>query len=436
MQAGGLPVRYTAQKVDDIEGLMRRYPSELSNKYYHHSTNLYGRQPFDDREGEKMRLHITGRLRNGVVDALVVDNPNSSNKIPHITLATAEGVKPVASNTELAAHMEDVEPLDDYVDTTFTNFPERRRDESAERLRRIISEAVSSVLSEKIGGHNYAGRGDEFYTRYSDIDRELSNYDFNGKVVYCNCDDPEFSNFYRYFHDNFGSLGLRGLYATWYSDNPQVVYFDGKRETRKPLRSGRFQDNGAIMSRCDVVVTNPPFSDSMPQQLVNMARKMGKHMIMIGPLNMARRNDMLDMVKKGELNYGYTPINRYSREGGKKDTAPTAWWTTMPVSRGEFRSGRKYDPSVYRKMDDSDVVNCDRYEDIPDDYEGEIAVPWRFLGKLNPKQYSVVGKKRGSVNGRNLDTRLLVRRNSGGFAESVCRRVLGMLREHNSRMTR
>lgn len=114
-------VLYTAQVVDDKNALMRKYPSELPNKFYHHSTNKFGRQTFDEREGEKLRLHIIGRLRTDKVDALVVENPNSSNDIPHITLATADGIKPVVSNYELHDHYDLVEPLDDFVDTTFSN---------------------------------------------------------------------------------------------------------------------------------------------------------------------------------------------------------------------------------------------------------------------------------------------------------------------------
>lgn len=141
-------VIFTAQNVDDVTGLMNKYPSLLPNKYYHHSTNKFGRQPFDDREGEKLTLHITGRLANDRVDALVVDNPNSDNDIPHITLATAEGVKPFASNGELKSHFTDIEPLDDYVQTTFRNnfSAKRRKDESVDH----IAKRAFHILLEKI----------------------------------------------------------------------------------------------------------------------------------------------------------------------------------------------------------------------------------------------------------------------------------------------
>lgn len=114
-------VIFTAQNVDNPEELMRKYPSNLPNKYYHHSTNKFGKQPFDKREGEKLTLHIIGRLITDKVDALVVENPNSNNEIPHITLATNNGIKPFKSNEELKLHKDKIQPLDDYVQTTFTN---------------------------------------------------------------------------------------------------------------------------------------------------------------------------------------------------------------------------------------------------------------------------------------------------------------------------
>ena len=114
-------VLYTCQLVDNPKELMNKYPTKLPNKFYHHSTNKFGKQPFDDREGEKLRLHIIGRLTNDAVDALVVENPNSVNEIPHITLATAEGIKPFESNNQLKIHTNDIVSLDDYVETTFRN---------------------------------------------------------------------------------------------------------------------------------------------------------------------------------------------------------------------------------------------------------------------------------------------------------------------------
>ena len=63
---------------------------------------------------------------------------------------------------------------------------------------------------------------DEFYTQLTDIEKELKHYrhHFAGKVVYCNCDDPYESNFFKYFASNFNALGLKKLITT---DRKSVV---------------------------------------------------------------------------------------------------------------------------------------------------------------------------------------------------------------------
>ena len=65
---------------------------------------------------------------------------------------------------------------------------------------------------------------DEFYTQLFDIEKELKHYkdQFRGKVVYCNCDDPFESNFFKYFAANFNALGLKKIIATSYVKSPIV----------------------------------------------------------------------------------------------------------------------------------------------------------------------------------------------------------------------
>ena len=60
---------------------------------------------------------------------------------------------------------------------------------------------------------------DEFYTRLVDIEKELKNYKdkFKNKVIYCNCDNPEYSNFWKYFYNNFKVFQLKKLVATFFS---------------------------------------------------------------------------------------------------------------------------------------------------------------------------------------------------------------------------
>jgi len=110
---------YSANMVDDPEGLKEKFPQVHPNSFYHHSTNEFKPDSLEGLPvGEKQQLKITGRLTTDKVDVLLVDNPNSSNPNPHITLSTADGVKPFESNAEIQANLDKIQPLDDTVDTT------------------------------------------------------------------------------------------------------------------------------------------------------------------------------------------------------------------------------------------------------------------------------------------------------------------------------
>jgi len=77
-------------------------------------------------------------------------------------------------------------------------------------------------------------KADEFYTQMPDIEAEMRHYQaqFRGKVIFCNCDDPYESNFFKYFAMNFNFLGLKKLIATCYTESPvasqQLSLFDVK----------------------------------------------------------------------------------------------------------------------------------------------------------------------------------------------------------------
>src|SRR2546421_422050 len=92
-----------------------------------------------------------------------------------------------------------------------------------------------------------AAKQDEFYTQYVDIQKEVEAYlefdpdTFRGKVVYCNCDDPFESNFFKYFAANFNKLGLKKLVTTSYDGSPIAgqgtlfpEYDEGNGKRKKP----------------------------------------------------------------------------------------------------------------------------------------------------------------------------------------------------------
>lgn len=128
---------------------------------------------------------------------------------------------------------------------------------------------------------------DEFYTQLSDIEKELSHYKahFQGKTVFCNCDDPRVSNFFHYFSYNFEKFGLKKLIATCYknqdmnlfsrNDTEKAIYleYEGDKNQNKipdPEEIGikHLKDDGdfrskeciELLEQSDIVVTNPPFS--------------------------------------------------------------------------------------------------------------------------------------------------------------------------------
>lgn len=108
---------------------------------------------------------------------------------------------------------------------------------------------------------------DEFYTRYEDIEKELVHYkeQLKGLWVYCPCDDYRWSNFWKYFYDNFDDLQLKRLTATNYNigegafradydgKDMQVVELQGDGDFRSP-------ECTKIKDECDLICSNPPFS--------------------------------------------------------------------------------------------------------------------------------------------------------------------------------
>lgn len=110
-------------------------------------------------------------------------------------------------------------------------------------------------------------KNDEFYTRYAVIEKELSHYQdqLKGLWVYSPCDDYRWSNFTKYFTDNFHSLGISHYTCTNYDlgDGAYRYDYDGETETITKLEgNGDFQSEECtkIMKDCDIVITNPPFS--------------------------------------------------------------------------------------------------------------------------------------------------------------------------------
>ena len=293
---------------------------------------------------------------------------------------------------------------------------------------------------------------DEFYTQLSDIEKELVHYQeyFRDKVVFCNCDDPYESNFFKYFALNFNALGLKKLIATCYDGSPiaqqelplfpvehstptkkaykveisEVPDLDGNGSTdltdvQLLLKSNNnvkaeLKGNGSfdspecieLLKEADVVVTNPPFS--LFREYLSLLDKYNKQFIIIGNTNALTYKETFKMFQEDKIRTGYTNFNvgmyfqvpdsweKYHHiEDGKKmaRVSTSCWFTNLPVSKHneELILIKHYTPEEYPKYDNYDAINVNTYTDIPCDYDGIMGVPITFLDKYNPEQFEIAG---------------------------------------------
>ena len=197
---------------------------------------------------------------------------------------------------------------------------------------------------------------DEFYTQLIDIEKELKHYkeQFRGKVVYCNCDDPFESNFFKFFAANFNALGLKKLIATSYKPSPiantQLDLFGNIKELSTPkgrpkITANKFiinevndiDGNGAfdlhdiaeqlkanknnewtplegegdfrsaesieLLKQADIVVTNPPFS--LFREYVAQLVEYNKKFLILGDQNAVTYKETFGFIKENKLWHGY-----------------------------------------------------------------------------------------------------------------------------------
>ena len=168
-------------------------------------------------------------------------------------------------------------------------------------------------------------KNDEFYTQMIDIERELKHYrnQFKGKIVYCNCDDPTKSNFYKFFAKNFHNLGIKKLISSCYVENDINIfnfkeknlingfyyeYTGEKEETLIPTKDDviffngdgdfRSQESIELLKSADVVVTNPPFS--LFREHIDQIIKYNKEFLVIGNINAITYKNIFNLIQNND----------------------------------------------------------------------------------------------------------------------------------------
>ena len=230
-------------------------------------------------------------------------------------------------------------------------------------------------------------KNDEFYTMYEDIEAELQHYPgaFQGKTVYCNCDNPERSNFWRYFHENFAALGLKKLVSTHYekdverNGHPYKMEYEGGDDAnitagvKTPLEgNGDFASDECIeiLRQADIVVTNPMFS--LFREYVNMLEEHNKKFLIIGNKNATTYKEFFPLLKDNKAWIGYSTPSEFDTPEGmtKKINGLCRWFTNLDIKKRHEKLilKKKYTPNEFQKYDNYDAINVDKVADIPCDY--------------------------------------------------------------------
>ena len=275
---------------------------------------------------------------------------------------------------------------------------------------------------------------DEFYTQLEDIENELKHYThhFKNKVVYCNCDDPRISNFFRYFAFNFEKLGLKKLITTCYQnkqhnlfsqhDSEQAIYLEytgdhNQNRIPDPEEIGvthlkgdgdfRSAESIALLKQADIVVTNPPFS--LFREYVAQLMEYNKKFVIIGAFNAITYKEIFPLIKANKMWLGYgfragnaffkTPYFKefakgvYDHKTGLVKFRNVTWFTNLDIAKRhqDLILYKPYTPQDYPKYDNYDAINVDKTKEIPMDYPGAMGVPITFLDKYNPEQFEIIG---------------------------------------------
>ena len=195
-------------------------------------------------------------------------------------------------------------------------------------------------------------KNDEFYTQYSDIEAEMNAYVeynpdiFRDKTILLPCDDPEWSNFTKYFASNFERFGLKKLISTSYAKgaaNRQLTIFEmlsplydeelhethgklftlthdtngsGSIDTDDIEFSGYLKGDGDFRSaevcrlrdEADIIITNPPFS--LFREFLGWIVEGKKQFIILGNMNAITYKEVFPLLKNNEMWLGYKSLNQ------------------------------------------------------------------------------------------------------------------------------
>lgn len=303
-------------------------------------------------------------------------------------------------------------------------------------------------------------KNDEFYTQYVDIEKEINAYleynedVFRNKTILLPCDDPEWSNFTKYFAQNFERFGIKKLISTSFaqeSKSYQTAYQPTLFETEAPQfdidktkikgkiftlshdktgdgkidvndlewnyldGDGDFRSNEVTKLRdeADIIITNPPFS--LFREFLAWVINFEKQFVLIGNMNAIKYKEVFPFIRDKKMwlgagkndgrNVWYQIPDDFEKfhkeENGKKYAfvAGTIWFTNID-------HGRRHNPiplmsekdvikfgtkEPFKIYDNFNAIEVPFVKYIPNDFDGVMGVPISFLSKYSPDQFEIVG---------------------------------------------
>lgn len=264
-----------------------------------------------------------------------------------------------------------------------------------------------------------AAKDDEFYTQYYDIQAEVNAYiDYNpdvfrGKTILLPCDDPEWSNFTRFFAENFELFGIKKLISTSFAvesknyamnwqptlfetENPKyqaeksrvcgkifVIDEDTNNSGRidfDDLRWDYLEGNGDFRSEevcklrdeADIIITNPPFS--LFREFLAWIMKANKQFLILGNKGSVTYKEVFPLIQNNKVWMGpsitsgdrefrvpkdyetRSPSLRYDDEGNKYIRVPGVHWFT------NLEHGRRHEP--IRLMTMADNIKYSKHQEV------------------------------------------------------------------------
>lgn len=286
-----------------------------------------------------------------------------------------------------------------------------------------------------------ANKKDEFYTQMVDIEKEMAHYSkhFKDKVVYCNCDNPKCSNFWKYFYEHYHQLELKGLYATYYGNSACFYEYNGVRTNRIILKGDgdfRSAECEKILLQSDIVVTNPPFS--LFRQYIRQITENEKSFLIISNINAITYKEVFALIQENKawlgVNFGrgisgfivpeeyelYGQETEIKNNGERIISPNNCMWLTNLDNEKRHKSielVKRYEGNEkeYPFYDNYIGINVNKTKDIPGDYSGAMGVPITFLNKFNPEQFEIIKFRKGDddkdlrIDGKSTYFRIIIK---------------------------